>query len=61
MEEKKSFNKAEYDKKFHRENFKSYGLKLSKKTDADIIDALDQQENKTDYIKKLIREDLRKN
>ena len=35
-------------------------LKLNKKTDADILDWLGKQPNKTGYIKELIRKDIEK-
>ena len=46
--------KAEYDKK----NTKGFYLKLNKKTDSDIIEALGSVSNKQGYIKALIRKDL---
>ena len=39
---------------------RNYCLKLHIAHDADIIAALEEQENKGGYIKKLIREDLEK-
>ena len=46
--------------KYDRENTKSYLLKLNRKTDADIIEFLEQQSNKLAYLKNLIRDDLKK-
>lgn len=46
--------------KYDRENTKSYLLKLNRKTDADIIEFLEQQPNKLAYLKNLIRDDLKK-
>lgn len=37
-----------------------FGLKLSKNTDKEIIEQLEKQESVQAYIKKLIREDIRK-
>lgn len=54
---KKSEAQARYDSA----NTIRVALKLNKKTDADIISKLNQQESKQGYIKKLIRADLRKN
>ena len=34
-------------------------LKFNKKTDRDILEHLDKQENRQGYIKKLIRQDIR--
>ena len=39
---------------------KQVHLKLNLKTDADILDHLEKQESVQGYIKKLIREDIRK-
>ena len=41
-------------------NSKFYGLKLSRNTDADIIDRLESVENIQGYIKQLIRADISK-
>lgn len=35
-------------------------LKLNKKTDADVLARLEEVENKQGYIKRLIREDIRR-
>ena len=40
-------------------NVKGLYLKLNKKTDADIIEALENSNNKQGYIKALIRRDLK--
>lgn len=47
---------AQYDK----DNTKRINLKLNKKTDDEIIRWLAKQENIQGYIKKLIREDMKK-
>ena len=41
-------------------NTRRYALKLSRNTDADIIQQLDRQENKQAYLKALIRADIEK-
>lgn len=41
-----------------QKNARRYALKLSKNTDADLIEKLDQQENIQGYLKRLIREDI---
>jgi hypothetical protein len=46
---------AKYDAK----NTKALYLKLNVKTDADILDHLDQMENKQGYIKELIRQSMK--
>ena len=48
--------KAKYDEK----NTVQVKLKLNRKTDEDIIDALERSGNKQGYIKELIRADLQK-
>lgn len=46
--------------KYDKENIQRVVLKLNKKTDMDIINALDNQSNKNGYIKDLIRQDVAK-
>ena len=41
-----------------KQSYTKFCLKLNDITDSDIIDALWSVENKTDYIRKLIRDDL---
>ena len=43
-----------------QKNAKFYGLKLSRNTDKELIEHLDQQPNKQEYLKRLIREDMKK-
>ena len=45
--------------KYDKVNTVQIKLKLNKKTDADIIEALGQSGNKQGYIKGLIRDDLK--
>ena len=47
-----------YDEK-HRDDYKTYLLKLNKSTEKDIIDYLEQVSNKQGFIKDLIREYMR--
>ncbi len=49
------------DYKSDKKNARFYALKLSRTTDADIIQHLDQQENRQAYLKALIRADIEKN
>lgn len=44
--------------KYNKENTSATLLRFNKKTDADIIEILDQLENKQGYIKDLIRSDM---
>jgi hypothetical protein len=46
--------------KYKRKNIKQMKLDLNRNTDSDIIDFLDQCENKQGYIKRLIRKDMKK-
>ena len=43
-----------------RKNTRFFGLKLSKNTDKDLIDRLEAQPNIQEYLKRLIREDMKK-
>lgn len=56
MDNKKETPQERYKKK----NIKQIALQLNKKTDADIIECLENQPNKIGFIKKLIREYLEK-
>lgn len=47
-------------KEYERKNCKGLYIKLNRKTDADIIEALTGIKNKQGYIKELIRRDLDK-
>ena len=45
------FNQTEYITKFVKETYKRYEVRLNRSSDADLIDFIDSQENKTEYIK----------
>ena len=45
---------------YDRKNTKLIGMKLNKNTDADILAFLEKQENIQGYLKRLIREDMKK-
>lgn len=45
--------------KYQKANIKRVVLKLNKKTDADIIDYLDQQKNVNGKLKDIIREKIK--
>lgn len=47
-------------KKYDKENTVHLHLKLNKGTDKDILDLLEHVESKQGYIKRLIREDIKK-
>lgn len=46
--------------KYEAENIKQIKLKLNRRTDADILAKLEAEENVQGYIKRLIREDMKK-
>ncbi len=46
--------------KYDKENTIQVRIKLNKKTDADIIEALEAVPNKNGYLKDLIRKDIKK-
>lgn len=48
-------------KKYDEANTRQIKLKLNKKTDADILEALESVPNKQGYIKFLIRKDIAQN
>lgn len=45
---------------YDRKNTKLIGMKLNRNTDADILTFLEKQENVQGYLKRLIREDMKK-
>lgn len=47
--------RANYQQKFAKETYKTYAIRFSKTKDKDIIDKLDSEPNKTDFIRGLIR------
>ena len=59
MKERK-FNKSEYDQQYTKANCKRVMLSFNKSNDAQILDMLDQQGNKTEYIRNLIQKDIKK-
>jgi len=44
--------------RYNKENTKTYLLRLNKETEKDIIDWLEDTDNKSGYIKDLIRKDI---
>ena len=60
MEEKKSvFDKRAYDNAFQKAKYYKLKFRLNKETDIDIIEKL-QSVNKLDYLRELIRADIKK-
>ena len=56
----KSFNKLEYDNKFHRENYVRLCVRFRKASDSDVIEKLNSVPNKADYIRQLVLDDIAK-
>lgn len=56
---KQQFDKAEYDRQYAKENLIQIRLSLHKRYDADIIEKLQAVPNRSAYVKKLIRDDLK--
>ena len=50
-----SKERLEYINGWKKKKNKNYYFSLSQEYDADVIEILDQKENKTDYIRQLIR------
>lgn len=46
--------------RYDKANTKLVVLKLNKKTDCDVLDRLDEVPSKQGYIKKLVRDDIKK-
>lgn len=61
MQKKSSDAHIRASAKYNKENVKRVILHFNITTDKDIIDCLWSKENKTGYIKELIREDMEKN
>lgn len=49
----------EKQKKYQKKNIKWVSLPLNKETDQNIINWLDEKDNKRGYIKELIRKDMK--
>lgn len=56
--EKPKFDKVAYDKEYHKKHHIRVAVILNKEYDADVIEHLNRQQSKSDYIKKLIRKDM---
>lgn len=53
--------KNEYIKNYHRSKMTAFTFKFGNDSEQDIIEYLNKQENKTGYIKMLIRADMERN
>lgn len=54
-----AFDQNAYIQKFIKEKYVRLQILLNKETDSDIIEQLDSQTNKSEYVKNLIRADIR--
>ena len=44
--------------KYKKANIKNYNFQINRTTEKDLLDHMEKQPNKSDYIKNLIREDM---
>lgn len=56
-----AFNKKEYDKNFNKEKTKMIGIRFHLHNEKDMIDFLETRKPYSDYIKKLIKKDMKEN
>ena len=56
---KQTFDKSGYDQQYAKDHLMQVRLSLNRKHDSDIIKKLQSVPNRSGYIKKLIREDLK--
>lgn len=61
MTDKKPFNQIEYVKEYQKQYRTRVSVILNRKYDADIIEHLETKPSKSEYIKHLIREDMKNN
>ena len=60
VRQKMSEKKQTPQERWQAQNMVKFTLKVAKKTEADILAQLEKQENKSGYIKTLIRKDIEK-
>lgn len=60
MTEEGKQKKFEYILKYQRKNYVSVTLKYRLKEDKDVLDYLDSLPNRSEYIKKLIADDMKR-
>lgn len=60
LSDKAKQHKAKYDSNYIKNNVKTYLISFNKKYNADLIRYLDSLPNKTEYIKNLILDDMKK-
>lgn len=50
----------EVQSRYKKKNYKDFTIHLNRNTEQDIIDRIEQAENKQGYVKSLIRDDIEK-
>ncbi len=55
------FDQSKYTQQYIKDNIRQIRLTLNQKTEQDLIDWMESQENKQGYLKALIRADMEKN
>ena len=53
--------KLEYNNMYNRMNYRSFSMRLSRKSEAEIIDWLEKQEGVKEYLLDLVEADMKKN
>ena len=51
---------ADYQNKYREENVREFRLKINRLTEPELLEWMSSQENYQGYLKKLIREDMKK-
>lgn len=57
---KSKFNQGVYINEYQKAHYKQYAFRFNIEKDYHIIDHLEQQQDKTSYIKRLIENDIKK-
>ena len=52
---------TEYLNKYEKENLRQIRLKINRKTEPELLEWIEKQENIQGYIKRLIEEDMKRN
>lgn len=52
-------NKLKYIREFNKTKSKQYTFSFNKENDKELVEWLDSKENKTDYVRQLILNDMR--
>ena len=60
MQEKKEFNQIEYMNKYNKENYKRYSILLNKSKDKELINLIEKQKNKSEFLKEQLKKSLKK-